>query len=308
MQSNSVHRDWIIRRNITEKVLDDFGISTDEPITIPVLDAEGTFVFNKYRRSPLSDEGPKYWYDRGGKVTLYGMNHAKEYSRILITEGEIDALVAWSANVPAVTSTGGALSFQEEWADLFIGKDVTICFDADKAGAEGMVKALSILPQAKIMILPNKEGIKDICDYVAQGGDLNGLLATARKYESIEDVRQDMSARVATYGSILFHEAYIRAYEQRNVRDQRIARKHFSDDRVKNAKGYPITELMEFTRNKACCPFHNEKTASFQYYPESNNCYCFGGCGKRFDAIDIYMKQTGCSFKEAVSYLNRDTQ
>ena len=94
----------------------------------------------------MQDDKPKYIYDKGSKISLYGWWKAKTEKSILITEGEMDSLVAWSANIPAVSSTGGASSFQSEWAELFKDKDVTICFDNDSAGGVGMVKTLKIIP------------------------------------------------------------------------------------------------------------------------------------------------------------------
>ena len=38
--------------------------------------------------------------------------------------------------------------------------------------------------------------------------------------------------------------------------------------------------------NKACCPFHNEKTPSFTVYKDTNTYHCFG-CGKHGDVINF---------------------
>ena len=39
---------------------------------------------------------------------------------------------------------------------------------------------------------------------------------------------------------------------------------------------------------KACCPYHNEDTASFIYNKRNQSFHCFG-CGKTVDIIDVLM-------------------
>lgn len=53
---------------------------------------------------------------------------------------------------------------------------------------------------------------------------------------------------------------------------------------------------------KACCPFHNEKTPSFNLRPSRGTYKCFG-CGKGGDAISFVMEKESLSFKEAVEVL-----
>ncbi len=50
---------------------------------------------------------------------------------------------------------------------------------------------------------------------------------------------------------------------------------------------------------KACCPFHNEKTPSFNVNPTKGFFKCFG-CGKGGDAITFVMEIEGAPFPEAV--------
>ncbi len=307
MQLNTLFHDWLSRRKITDAVMEQFNLhDIDHPtigkaIAIPVVDQNGVFLFNKIRRSPLDEQKPKYLYEQGGKVSLYGYNFAKDAKTILITEGEIDCLVAWSHNIPAVTSTGGAQSFQKEWGELFLDKEVILCFDNDTSGGEGMAKTLDIIPHAKLLFLPDRPGIKDISDYVSNGGDLNDLLKTAIRLESIEKICENMADRASVWQSTHFHEAYIRLHQE--VKRSDFVRDDGVKDKVSRAKEYPITDLLRFTRNKAKCPFHNEKTPSLVYYALDNHCYCFGSCGKAYDSISIYMKLHNCKFLEAVEKL-----
>lgn len=51
--------------------------------------------------------------------------------------------------------------------------------------------------------------------------------------------------------------------------------------------------------HKACCPFHHEKTPSFNVNQARQIFKCFG-CGKGGDIYDFVMEIEGCSFPEAV--------
>jgi len=303
MQNNNVITDWLHRRKITDKVIEDFNIGTDTSgrIIIPIRNSDGDFVFNKYRRNPLREEGNKYTYESGGSVTLFAYDKAKSYDTILFCEGEIDALVSWSANIPAVSSTGGAMSFKQDWIEYFSTKSIILCFDNDEAGGNGMAKALEIVPHAKILFLPDRPGVKDISDYVTSGGNLQTLLQSAVRLSSMEAIIAHRNDRVALWQSTFFHDAYIRYYTEKPKQSRDVGIR--SDDRVIRAKQYPIDTLVSFTvAGKAKCLFHNEKTQSMHYYADTNVCYCFG-CSKRADAIDIYMILHNCSFLEAVSTL-----
>jgi DNA primase len=71
---------------------------------------------------------------RGSYVELYGWGHVlAKPPQIIICEGEFDRFVLESKGFRAVTSTGGAGTFREEWAKEFEDiPEVYICFDRDK--------------------------------------------------------------------------------------------------------------------------------------------------------------------------------
>lgn len=302
MQEN-MFTNWLNKRGITNKVIEQFNVHIDthtiigECIFIPVYDIDGNFSFNKYRRNPTSEDKPKYLYDKGSKVSLYAINHAIKSDTILITEGELDTLVAWSANIPAVSSTGGSMSFQDEWVEILKNKDIYICYDNDEAGGSGMAKVFNLLPQAKLIFLPDKANVKDISDYVSSGGDIHELIRTAKKFQSIEEIKEDKAKRVALWQSTFFHDAYIAlktkpTYTPKNISD------------VKDIKDIPITHILEFKNNKAKCIWHNEHTPSLTYYPKTNTVYCFG-CGKYGDVIEVYRQLHNQSFSDSVKNLKK---
>jgi DNA primase len=51
---------------------------------------------------------------------------------------------------------------------------------------------------------------------------------------------------------------------------------------------------------KGCCPFHNEKTPSFQVYDDHYHCF---GCGAHGDAVTFVMQSQGATFPDAVALL-----
>jgi DNA primase len=54
---------------------------------------------------------------------------------------------------------------------------------------------------------------------------------------------------------------------------------------------------------KGLCPFHDEKTPSFQVTPSRGYYYCFGTCGEGGDVIEFLRKIDGLTFAEAVERL-----
>lgn len=320
MQSNNDNQlAWLHQRGITPEVLSLFNITTqyEHPTIGPAIRIPFSQHHAKYRRDPADERKPKYLYDTGGKVTLYGLdklvdNQSTEYGptplfkqTVIVTEGELDTLVCWSHNLPAVSSTAGAMSWQEEWSELLAGYDVYLCFDNDETGAKGMVKALKSLPTASVVLLPDMVDGKDISDYVARGGDLRALLDTALRDINPELIASDMGKRKGMMLHTRFHQAYLDDRQQALHRDSYSPSNYTGDDKVLRAKSYPMTELLAFTRRKMCCPWHQESTPSLQYYPKTNSAYCFGQCGRAYDVIDAYRQVHNVGFVEAVKELNK---
>lgn len=77
-------------------------------------------------------------------------------------------------------------------------------------------------------------------------------------------------------------------------------------DRVDLAEliGSRITLKKAGANYKACCPFHDEKTPSFNVRPDKGFYHCFG-CGVHGDAISFVREFEGLGFTEAVEELAR---
>lgn len=280
---------WLRKRGITDKVQEQFNIHTDGTrIIIPVTDYNNRHIFNKYRRSPLdaSEDGKKYYYDTGGKVQLFGLHQLLKSNShsVVITEGELDCLLLWSHNIPAVSSTGGAGSWKTEFFELLEDRKIIVAFDNDKAGGEGMARLYRERPDIQLVFVPDDVGIKDLTDYHEHGFDVRALVETAYSLETIDEVEEDRRTRTARLERVHFHNAVLTPQKSRIEYTPRAV-----DDRVEKARQAKIPKITTmFNKDyKALCPYHSEDTPSFNYFPKTNTCFCFG-CRKFADAIDIY--------------------
>ncbi len=73
-------------------------------------------------------------------------------------------------------------------------------------------------------------------------------------------------------------------------------------DIVEVVESYNIELKRSGAGLKACCPFHNEKTPSFNINPARQSYKCYG-CGEGGDAIAFVMKMDAMSFREATEML-----
>lgn len=75
-----------------------------------------------------------------------------------------------------------------------------------------------------------------------------------------------------------------------------------TDEMIEQAREYPITELVEFTRGKAYAWCHDDKNPSLTYMSKTGTAWC-AACGKYFDPIKVLMERDCMSFTSAVRYL-----
>lgn len=277
MQLQQTHKEWLIKRGIKESILESFDIhSAYNKIVIPVKDAKGITLYNKYRRDPEEITGPKYTYDVGATIRLFNIGILSETKKIIICEGELDVLCLKSYGFDAVTSTGGAMSFQKDWVPFFADKEVFVCLDNDQAGTKGVLKICEMIPGAKVIPLPIEVGLKDVTDFFGKY-DKNFFEALLKVALPLQITKKEESIK-------------------------RSPRTKKEGDRIQQAKNIPITDFLKFnSMGKTSCPFHIDKTPSLQLY-KNNTWHCFS-CNAGRDSIDFIMKRDDISFNEAIDYL-----
>ena len=84
-----------------------------------------------------SETGPKYHRPKGGsEPTPFGIDNLQDREVLIVTEGAIDALVAWQVCGGEVDVFGlrGAGNTLRAWESYLCYPRVIVCTDADKAG------------------------------------------------------------------------------------------------------------------------------------------------------------------------------
>ena len=187
-------RTYLNQRCLPNEIIDRFKIGwTGKVIAIPIYNKDNEYTFFKFRKDPIWDASPtdKYWYKKGAHAELYGWENVTNPKPILIIcEGEFDRLVLESKGIPAVSSSGGAPTFKDEWIPyLKEVSNIYICFDRDEAGATFALKLIEKLPHAKFISLSGlSEGKKDITDFFILGNtleDFNKLLRQAKTLDEL---------------------------------------------------------------------------------------------------------------------------
>jgi DNA primase len=296
-------RQYLNGRGIPDRTIDRYQLGwSGQRITIPVFSRDGEVLFFRRAKSPYDDvESPKVISDIGAGNELYGWDTlADRPTGVVICEGEFDRLVLESRGFPAVTATAGANAFLPEWAPYFEGiRHVYICFDRDEAGERGARRVQEILPQAKIVTLPDGVGEKgDVTDYFVRLGydsaDFAILLANAAAREpepsenSGDGEEQDAPAEPSEFETRMSARA---AYLKTHVPIASVVNLYTPLRRV----GAKLV---------GHCPFHKDNRPSFTVYPSTGTYFCFG-CGERGDVLTFLMRKESINFKEALDELER---
>lgn len=160
-------------RGITKKTIDKFMLGWDgNRITIPIYDEEGKI--RNVRKYKPDAKNKVISYDSGyGSARLYPVGNLI-YDKIVLCEGELDAILANQMGYKAITVTGGAGTWRKKWSKRFENKKVDICYDNDESGKKGAEKVARMLvnyaSEVRIIDLPVTGAGEDVTDYFVKYG------------------------------------------------------------------------------------------------------------------------------------------
>jgi DNA primase len=265
-------------------------------ITIPIYNRQGEVTFFRLAKDP-DDSWPsaKMLSSAGSSVELYGwdevLKHPKE---IIICEGEFDRLVLQAQGFAAVTSTGGAATFRPQWAEAIRQiENVYICFDRDNAGRNGAQVVALMIPQAKLVELPEQVGEGgDVTDFFVRLGktrdDFQKLLQSAKPApQTTKPGNPPHGHRVETTQSLSADRA-------QRIKQEVTIEKVIAEYIELRASGNTLVGR---------CPFHDDRIPSFTVYPQSGTYHCFG-CRAHGDVISFVRAMESLSFGQALEVLD----
>lgn len=158
---------YMIQRKLTKKIIELFKIKYDpktESIVFPVYDENNRLVMLTRR----SVEGKRFIIDKDKQKPLYLLNYIKEHNieKVIITEGQIDALTACVYGFPAIATIGAISEHQINLLNKSNIRILYLFFDNDDAGKKFKTTLISKL-RSDILLVDvdiSKTGKKDIND------------------------------------------------------------------------------------------------------------------------------------------------
>lgn len=203
---------------------------------------------------------------------------------VMICEGESDTMRLACTSLPATYNSDvicipGATAFPSEWVPLLRKYDrVHVFADADEAGKALPNRLASLVPGVRIVNLPRGH---DVCSFLLENteDDLRQLYLIA----PIHVAPRSPIRRTAF------------EWDDAASRDHRDKLTRIVLEDVELRRAGPI----EF---RGLCPFHEERTPSFNVNPVKGLYRCFG-CGAAGDVVTYLKEKRDMTFGQALRYL-----
>ena len=157
-----------ISRTVTERYHISVRKDNENVLVFPFYDENHTLRFVKYRKTDFDKERDKNkeWCEKDTMPILFGMDQCEDFSRLVITEGQIDSLSLAEAGIPnAVSVPNGARGFTWiencwDWVSKF--PEVVVFGDCER-GKITLVDELSRRLRCKLRVVRQEDylGEKD---------------------------------------------------------------------------------------------------------------------------------------------------
>ena len=159
-------------RGLTDQTISEFMLGFDgQRYTIPSLYRLQPFGVKRRKAADIDDGiDAKYTSIYGSRVGIFNSDTLLGAEYVVICEGEIDAMLLHQSGIRAVSSTGGAGSWRDKWAQHFTHiQRVFVLYDNDEAGRKGARTIQASIRRAQVLTLP--EGVNDVGELFDKSAD-----------------------------------------------------------------------------------------------------------------------------------------
>ena len=308
--------EYLHNRLITDDAINEFKLGYGQFygnrwITIPIQSPLGHYSAIKLRRDPndQTEQNKFKMYPMGHGVTLFGLKNLfdenlmpKKDLDIALAEGELDTILLTINGVYAITTTGGAGTFREDWIEVLqYCRRISIVYDLDDAGRKGAEKLSSLI----LNRFPKKEvfNIK-LPEELGKGGDVTDFF---KKYgTNVDMLMYELSERVKK--PIIKYSEYQEAIKPNgNYSGGDITKADI--DRAANTDCEKFVKIVRksYETSWAHCPFGcKDSSPSMCNYKGDRGFYTYC-CSNGGNVITLVQKLHNLSFKEADKFINSKT-
>ena len=179
------------QRCLTDEVIDTYKLGVkDGRLSIPIRSVSGSYRDVRRWLRPEKRNGRSqkllHWEKGFGAPRLFPVDQLTQ-ERLVLVEGELDALATISNGIAAITATAGVQTWNDDLSRKLAGKRITILTDNDEAGRKGAEKRAALLVRRACTVLiaqwpDNRPEGWDITDELKEFGreSLLGILRSAR--------------------------------------------------------------------------------------------------------------------------------
>ena len=159
-------------RGLTDQTISEFMLGFDgQRYTIPAMWRYLPFGVKRRKAADIDDGiDAKYTSIYGSRVGIFNSDTLLGAEYVVICEGEIDAMLLHQSGIRAVSSTGGAGSWRDKWAQHFTHiQRVFVLYDNDEAGRKGARTIQASIRRAQVLTLP--DGVGDVGELFDKSAD-----------------------------------------------------------------------------------------------------------------------------------------
>lgn len=189
---------YLESRGISVEIANKYAITTrkdnDKVLVFPFYDDQNVLQFVKYRKTDFDKKRDKNkeWCEAETMPILFGMNHCEDFTRLVITEGQLDSLSLAMAGIKnAVSVPTGAMGFTWlancwDWINRF---DEIVVFGDCEKGKITLIETLEKRLQKKVKCVRMEDYLceKDANDILRKYGA--GALVTAVENAELREVK-----------------------------------------------------------------------------------------------------------------------